>query len=229
MMHKTVVIIGASKGIGAELIQSFASIEGFRVIGFARNMQSQREKWESNQNVQCIDIDLASENFKSHISEVLKNEKIDFLINNAGLLVNKPFMELTSSDIIDSYRVNVLSVFSSIQALLPLMTDQGHIVNISSMGGFQGTMKFSGLAAYSSSKAALVNLTEMLAEEFKHTQLKFNCLCLGAVQTEMLQAAFPGYEAPVKPNEMAEYISEFTRNAWRFMNGKIIPVSLSTP
>ncbi len=90
-------------------------------------------------------------------------------------------------------------------------------------------MKFAGLAAYSSSKAALVNLTEMLAEEYKHTQLKFNCLCLGAVQTEMLQAAFPGYEAPVQPAEMAEYISDFTRNAWRWMNGKVIPVSLSTP
>lgn len=228
-MHKTVVIIGASKGIGAALIQSFASIENMHVIGFARNMQLQREKWSSNSNIECIDIDLTAENYKTQIEECLKNEQIDFLINNAGLLVNKPFMELTSTDILDSYKVNILSVFSTIQALLPLMSSHGHIVNISSMGGFQGTMKFAGLAAYSSSKAALVNLTEMLAEEYKHTQLKFNCLCLGAVQTEMLEAAFPGYEAPVQPDEMAEYISDFTLNAWRWMNGRIIPVSLSTP
>jgi short-subunit dehydrogenase len=228
-MLKTVVIVGASKGIGAELMESFASIDGFRVFGFARNMQLQREKWSLNPFVHCLDIDLTSENLQLQILDVLKNEKVDFLINNAGLLVNKPFMELTPSDILESYKVNVLSVFTTIQAILPLMNNQGHIVNISSMGGFQGTMKFAGLAAYSSSKAALVNLTEMLAEEYKHTQLKFNCLCLGAVQTEMLQAAFPGYEAPVQPSEMAEYISDFTRNAWRWMNGKVIPVSLSTP
>ena len=228
-MLKTVVIVGASKGIGAELMESFASIDGFRVFGFARSMQLQREKWSLNPLVHCLDIDLTSENLQLQILDVLKNEKVDFLINNAGLLVNKPFMELTPSDILESYKVNVLSVFSTIQAILPLMNNQGHIVNISSMGGFQGTMKFAGLAAYSSSKAALVNLTEMLAEEYKHTQLKFNCLCLGAVQTEMLQAAFPGYEAPVQPAEMAEYISDFTRNAWRWMNGKVIPVSLSTP
>jgi short-subunit dehydrogenase len=228
-MLKTVVIVGASKGIGAELMESFASIDGFRVFGFARNMQLQREKWSLNPFVHCLDIDLTSENLQLQILDVLKNEKVDFLINNAGLLVNKPFMELTPSDILESYKVNVLSVFTTIQAILPLMNNQGHIVNISSMGGFQGTMKFAGLAAYSSSKAALVNLTEMLAEEYKHTQLKFNCLCLGAVQTEMLQAAFPGYEAPVQPAEMAEYISDYTRNAWRWMNGKVIPVSLSTP
>lgn len=228
-MLKTVVIVGASKGIGAELMESFASIDGFSVFGFARNMQLQREKWSLNPFVHCLDIDLKSENLQLQILDVLKNEKVDFLINNAGLLVNKPFMELTPSDILESYKVNVLSVFTTIQAILPLMNNQGHIVNISSMGGFQGTMKFAGLAAYSSSKAALVNLTEMLAEEYKHTQLKFNCLCLGAVQTEMLQAAFPGYEAPVQPAEMAEYISDFTRNAWRWMNGKVIPVSLSTP
>ena len=228
-MLKTVVIVGASKGIGAELMESFASIDGFRVFGFARNMQLQREKWSLNPLVHCLDIDLTSENLQLQILDVLKNEKVDFLINNAGLLVNKPFMELTPSDILESYKVNVLSVFTTIQAILPLMNNQGHIVNISSMGGFQGTMKFAGLAAYSSSKAALVNLTEMLAEEYKHTQLKFNCLCLGAVQTEMFQAAFPGYEAPVQPAEMAEYISDFTRNAWRWMNGKVISVSLSTP
>lgn len=228
-MLKTVVIVGASKGIGAELMESFASIDGFRVFGFARNMQLQREKWSLNPLVHCLDIDLTSENLQLQILDVLKNEKVDFLINNAGLLVNKPFMELTPSDILESYKVNVLSVFTTIQAILPLMNNQGHIVNISSMGGFQGTMKFAGLAAYSSSKAALVNLTEMLAEEYKHTQLKFNCLCLGAVQTEMLEAAFPGYEAPVQPDEMAEYISDFTLNAWRWMNGRIIPVSLSTP
>jgi short-subunit dehydrogenase len=105
----------------------------------------------------------------------------------------------------------------------------GHVVNISSMGGFQGTVKFSGLSTYSSSKAALVNLTEMLAEEFKETKVKFNCLCLGAVQTKMLEKAFPGYQAPITAEKMAEYIVDFTLNSHNWLNGKIIPVSMTTP
>jgi hypothetical protein len=56
-----------------------------------------------------------------------------------------------------------------------------------------------------------------------------NCLCLGAAQTEMLEAAFPGYQAPVSAAEMAEFIGDFALNGSRWMNGKILPVSLSTP
>jgi NAD(P)-dependent dehydrogenase (short-subunit alcohol dehydrogenase family) len=104
-----------------------------------------------------------------------------------------------------------------------------HIVNISSMGGFQGSMKFAGLAAYSTSKAALCCFTELFAEEYKETNIRMNCLCLGAVQTEMLAEAFPGYNAPIQPKEMAKFIVDFAENASRFINGKIIPVSLSTP
>jgi NAD(P)-dependent dehydrogenase (short-subunit alcohol dehydrogenase family) len=104
-----------------------------------------------------------------------------------------------------------------------------HIVNISAIGGFQGSVKFAGLAAYSTSKAAVCSFTELFAEEYKDTSIKMNCLCLGAAQTEMLEEAFPGYEAPVSAEKMAEYITDFALNADQWMNGKIIPVSLSTP
>ena len=150
------------------------------------------------------------------------------MINNAGTLINKAFHELTHKDLTESYQVNVIGVIQSVQAVLPFM-NKSHIVNISSMGGFQGTMKFPGLAAYSTSKAALCSFTELFAEEYKETELKMNCLCLGAVQTEMLEEAFPGYKALLQPEEMAEYIVDFTINGGRFMNGKIIPVSLTTP
>ncbi len=138
-------------------------------------------------------------------------------------------MELTRAEITHTYEVNVIGVMQAIQACLPQLGKSSHVVNISSMGGFQGTMKFPGLSAYSPSKAALVSLTELLAEEYKDSGICFNCLCLGAVQTEMLEAAFPGYVAPHSANEMAAYISDFALTAHRFMNGKIIPVSLSTP
>jgi short-subunit dehydrogenase len=168
---------------------------------------------------------------KEDLSEILtKYSEIDYVVNNAGLLINKAFLELTEKDIQTSYDVNVIGVMKSLQIVLPKMfTSGGHVVNISSMGGFQGTVKFSGLSTYSSSKAALVSLTEMLAEEYKESKVKFNCLCLGAVQTEMLEKAFPGYQAPISATKMAEYIVNFTLNAFNWINGKVIPVSLSTP
>jgi NAD(P)-dependent dehydrogenase (short-subunit alcohol dehydrogenase family) len=90
-------------------------------------------------------------------------------------------------------------------------------------------MKFAGLSAYSTSKAAVASLTELLAEEYKESGIAFNCLCLGAVQTEMLEKAFPGYQAPLNPVEVAKYIADFTQNAHNYLKGKIIPVSLTNP
>ena len=88
----------------------------------------------------------------------------------------------------------------------PKLSSSSHVVNISSIGGLANTSKFPGLSAYSSSKGALNILTEMLAEEYKETSIKFNTLALGAVQTEMLEEAFPGYNAPISPNEVSKFI-----------------------
>ena len=229
-MMRSAIVIGASKGIGAELVNLLAQNPSIQVLALARNIQSEN-KWEAYKNVQVHNFDLQSENAKVELLNILSTvSSIDYVINNAGYLVNKPFLELSREEILDSYTVNVLGVMATLQVIIPKMLPiGGHIVNISSMGAFQGTVKFAGLSTYSSSKAALTNLTEMLAEEFKDTSLKFNCLCLGAVQTEMLAKAFPGYLAPVTALEMAEYIVDFTLNQSKWMNGKIIPVSLSTP
>ena len=176
-------------------------------------------------------FDLQNENARLKATSIFNSiEKIDVLINNAGKLVNKPFLELTSDEISSCYQVNVIGVMQTVQAAIPKMIETGgHIVNISSMGGFQGSVKFAGLSAYSTSKAAVCSFTELFAEEYKETKIKMNCLCLGAAQTEMLEEAFPGYIAPVSAEKMAEYISDFALNANQWINGKIIPVSLSTP
>lgn len=97
------------------------------------------------------------------------------------------------------------------------------------MGGVQGSVKFPGLAAYSSSKAAVINLTELLAEEYKDSGISFNVLALGAVQTEMLEEAFPGYKASISAVEMANYIFDFSLNGQKYYNGKLLQVSNSTP
>ena len=104
-----------------------------------------------------------------------------------------------------------------------------HILNISSIGGITGTSKFPGLSAYSSSKGALSILTECLALELKEKNIAVNALALGAVQTEMLYKAFPNYKAPLSAKQMAEYIADFAVSGQKYFNGKVLPVSLSTP
>lgn len=230
MMNKTIVVVGASQGIGAEIIRSLAKDSSNRIIALAR-FTKDAHIFEDFKNVQSIKIDLAANNFKDQLFPIFDQlSSIDILINNAGYLVNKPFLEIQKEELINSYQINVLSVFETMQLAVPKMLQKGgHIVNISSMGGFQGTVKFAGLSAYSTSKAAVVSLTELFAEEFKDTNIKANCLCLGAVQTDMLAQAFPGFEAQVSATSMAEYIVDFALNAQKWMHGRVIPVSLTTP
>ena len=228
-MPKTIVVVGASRGIGLEVVKHLAQDSTNTIYCFARSFESKNpfSEWS---NVTTFPLDLSLDTVRIEVEGFIAQlPLIDILINNAGHIIVKPFLELTHEELILSYQVNVIGVMQTIQACIPKMAKQSHIVNISSMGGFQGSMKFSGLSAYSTSKAALVSLTELLAEEFKETTIKINCLCLGSVQTEMLETAFPGYKAPLEPEEMAEYICDFALNAHRFMHGRIIPVSLTTP
>lgn len=230
MHKKTVVIVGASRGIGEAMVNLFAQKDNFSIHALSRSSDAMKEKFNLLQNVTCHAFDL-EKSVRQNASEIFnKLEKIDILINNAGKLINKPFSELTEKEISSCYQVNVIGVMETVQAAIPKMLDSGgHIVNISSMGGFQGSVKFPGLSAYSTSKAAVCSFTELFAEEYKNSKIKMNCLCLGAAQTEMLEEAFPGYKAPVSAEKMAEFIVEFAQNDHQWFNGKIIPVSLSTP
>lgn len=229
-MNKNIVVIGASRGIGSELVLQLAEKISHTVYAFSRDLKAMEKRFAQCHNVFSYPLDLQAKDLKSSFSsQIATIGSIDILIYNAGYLVNKPFLQLTQTDIHSSYQVNVMSAFEIIQAAMPYFVHKAHVVSISSMGGVQGTIKFSGLSSYSTSKAALVSLTELLSEEFKDTQWSFNCLALGAAQTEMLEAAFPGYRAPVSASEMASYIAEFSLTAHKFIRGKIIPVSLSTP
>lgn len=230
MSKKTIVIVGASKGIGRSLVKNLASNTDNTVIALSRGIQEMNNNFAECENVKSFEFDL-QQPVKAQIQSIISSVgTIDILINNAGHLVNKPFLELSSKELQDSYQVNVIGVIETVQEFFPHMNPNGaHIVNISSMGGFQGTVKFPGLVAYSTSKAALCSFTELFAEEFKESPTKMNCLCLGAAQTEMLEKAFPGYKAPVSADKMAEFIADFALKGNQWFNGKILPVSLSTP
>ena len=235
-MAKKVIVTGASRGIGFELVQKYAEA-GHEVIALSRNSDRLEQLKEAclqlnpKAQVHILSFDLAKEDIAAQLMPFIESsfQHVDILINNAGALIAKPFIEISAEELERIYHVNVLSVFKLTQELIPKFSNNAHIVNISSVGGIQGSVKFSGLSAYSSSKAALVALTECLAEEYKETDLAFNCLALGAVQTEMFEEAFPGYQAPTSANDMADYLYDFSINGQNFYKGKVLNVSKSTP
>ncbi|WP_299625562.1 SDR family oxidoreductase [uncultured Tenacibaculum sp.] len=227
-MSKHIVITGTSRGIGFKLALQFAE-SGHKVLALSRNTSSLEKV--NHPNITTLATDLSDENSILTAASYVKENwgSVDILINNAGMLINKPFEELNTDDFLKVYQVNVFGVASLTKYILPFMKTGSHVVTVSSMGGIQGSMKFPGLAAYSSAKGAVITLSELLAEEYKEQQIAFNVLALGAVQTEMLEEAFPGYQAPLTAKEMADYIYNFALTANKFYNGKVLQVSSSTP
>ncbi|MET1260362.1 SDR family oxidoreductase [Flagellimonas sp. DF-77] len=226
-MAKRIIVTGTSRGIGFELVRLFAEA-GHQVLALSRNSSTVNAL--DHRNIQCISCDIANSADLDQVSKIISDwDSVDILINNAGRLLHKPFSETTAEDFESVYKVNVFGLAELTRRALPKMGASSHVVTISSMGGIQGSMKFPGLSAYSSSKAAVITLTELWAEEFKETGPSFNVLAIGAVQTEMLAEAFPGYEAPLSALEMAEYIQSFALTGHRYYNGKVLQVSSSTP
>ena len=234
-----ILITGTSRGIGFEMVKYLTKEPGHKIIMVSRNSEKLNElasycKTEQpySQIIPLV-FDLSKTESFHELYTLITDETdaIDVLINNAGYLINKPFEELSASEVAQIYRVNVLGPIELIKTCLPLLekSEKAHVVNISSIGGFQGSVKFPGLASYASRKAAIASLTECLAEEYKESRIKFNCLALGAVATEMLAEAFPGYEAPTTAQEMGKFIADFALSGHHFFNGKILPVSQSTP
>ena len=226
---KNIIITGTSRGIGFEMVSILAKL-GHHVLALSRNDKPVNEL--NFENVRAFAFDITSEDSLLKAENYIQQHwqsRVDVIINNAGTLLNKPFEETSWEDFREVYRVNLFGAAELIRKFLPFMDKDAHVVNVSSMGGIQGSMKFPGLAAYSSSKGALLTLTELLAEEYKDKGPSFNALALGAVQTEMLEEAFPGYEAPVSAKEMAGYIADFGLKGHKLYNGKILQVSNSTP
>lgn len=227
-----IIINGGTRGIGKEVVFCLAKDVNNKIIVTGRSENALKNLSDKFKNVRTLALDLSifdeqSTTFMDMVS--LNFMKVDILINMAGLLVAKEFMQIANEDARLMMETNFFGPASVIRLLKPLMPSGSHIVNISSMGGFQGSSKFSGMSYYSASKAALACLTECLAKEFRESGIKVNCLALGSVQTEMLAEAFPGYKAPVDAIEMAEFISDFALTGHKFFNGKILPVAVNNP
>ena len=235
-----VIVTGASRGIGREVARLFALDKKAFTLVISRNSEQlealKKECTAKDRSVKLIpvpndlthlpsDNDFIVNTIQPHV------DHIDVLINNAGYLKKKSFQETRSGDVEQMLAINFTAAAELIKKLIPFLGKKGasHVVNISSMGGVQGSVKFCGMAYYSASKSALATLTECLAEEFRETPISFNCLAFGAVQTEMLTEAFPGYKAPLSVKDAATFVVDFALGGHKFFNGKILPVSVSTP
>ena len=225
-----IVITGCSKGIGHELVKSWS--KNHMVYGISRNsekLESLKSSLTCPANFNYLTKDVVNLNQKD-INDFIKDSKVDVLVNNAGHLINKPFSEIKYDEYRELMDVNFWGAFNLSQLLVKKLSNaNGQIINISSMGGINYTSKFPGLSLYSSSKAALSVFTECLAVELQSEQIKVNALALGAVETEMLNNAFPGYVADTKAHEMASFIVEFAKSASNIINGQVIRVSKSNP
>ena len=232
-----IIITGASSGIGFEAVLDLTANKENNVIALARSADKLRRLHEISTDLNFdggklypAQFDIVYDNYETLIPFIKsKFDKVDILINNAGALINKPFMETNAEEFASMLQTNVLGHVNMIKSIVPLMTEGGHIVNIGSMGGVQGSVKFPGLSAYSASKGALAVLTEVLAEELKEQNIKVNCLALGSAQTEMFEEAFPDAQAGTLAFEMGRYIAEFAQNGSKYYNGKILPVANTTP
>lgn len=232
-----IIITGASSGVGFEAAIELAASGKHKIIALARSQDKLERLLEITHSlapeaqIYAIAFDIVHDDYAGLLQFISANfdSRVDVLINNAGVLINKPFTELTETDFVEMLQSNYLGHVRIIQAMIGLMPAASHILNIGSMGGFQGSAKFVGLSAYSASKAALHNLTECLAQELATQDIRVNCLALGSAQTEMLEKAFPGYQSPIMAFEMGKYIADFATTGHRFFNGKILPVALSTP
>lgn len=232
-----IIITGASSGVGFEAVLELILSGKHKVIALARSQDKLEKLLEiahglnPEAEIFALAFDIVNDDYTGLQQFIAGNfdNRVDILINNAGMLINKPFEQLLEMDFVEMLQSNFIGHVRMIQAMTPLMPAGSHIVNIGSMGGFQGSVKFPGLSAYSASKAALHTLTECLAFELAEKEIKVNCLALGSAQTEMLEAAFPGYESPVMAFEMGKYIADFSITGSRFFNGKVLPVAVTTP
>jgi 3-oxoacyl-[acyl-carrier protein] reductase len=222
-----ILITGISRGIGKELLR--LAVDSSSITKIIACSSSDSMPVDSDK-IQYLQLDFTDDKSIELLCNTVGGENINFLINNAGYLHQELFKNMDVANAKKMFNVNFWGPYQLIKGLLSnLISGGAHVVNIGSMGGFQGSGKFPGLAAYSSSKAALASMTECLAAEHKDENVSFNCLALGAVDTEMLKKAFPTYHAGVTAYSMASYIFNFTLYSGKVFRGKVLPVSIGTP
>lgn len=185
---KTLLITGASSGVGLSLVHYLK--DSFTIIAAARRLDAMREAFAAYPNVHPYELDLRD---AANIAAVLgavqeAHGAIPYLINNAGLNVAAPVIDLAEEGLEASLQVNAVAPLLLMQAFLPSMkaNNFGRVINVTSGAPFNC---FPGYAAYSASKAALNALTVTAAKEVADLDIKINLMSPGPVRSEMAPSA----------------------------------------
>jgi NAD(P)-dependent dehydrogenase (short-subunit alcohol dehydrogenase family) len=222
----SVLVTGAGRGIGLEVVKAFLKTTNHPVIAITRNPM-ELIKIE-NDNLKIIHGDILVK-YQETLNQIYSAQtKLAIIINNAAMAINKSITDVSDEDIKATMDLNFSLPYRLIRDLLPIMAPGTHIVNISSMSGYQGSKKFKGLSLYSASKSALAALSECIAEEWSEKKIYCNCLALGAVQTDMIKVTIPGLMPSVSAQDMGLYICDFSKTGSKYFNGQIIPVTQTT-
>jgi 3-oxoacyl-[acyl-carrier protein] reductase len=230
-----VIVTGAARGVGRATVLALVRDHGCTVLAVSRDAAAlsslEKEAASERGGVEVLVQDVGAADAALHVKEAVKGRRVLAVVHNAALLHNKTMGGHERDELMRLFVVNTIAPLELTQALVGELAGDppGHVVHIGSMGGSQDSSKFPGLVAYSASKAALACMAQCLAEEFKEVGIRSNCLALGAVNTEMLRSAFPGYQAPVEAGAVGAYVADFALNGHKLFNGKVLPLALSTP
>ena len=200
-MSKVWFITGASKGLGLTLVKKLLH-QGYRVAATSRNKAAfDKEIPVDTAEFLPLDMDLTdSDDVQRAINDAVAHfGTIDVVVNNAGYAVMGALEELSTEEVHTNFNVNVYGLLSVIRCVLPVMRKQasGHIINISSVGGFVGN--FPGFGIYCATKFAVQGLSEALSEEVKPMGIKTTLVSPGYFRTEFLSQ-----ESLIGPNRTLE-------------------------
>lgn len=235
LRSKIILITGSSRGIGRETARIASKHYGAKVILHGKTRSGQLEKLAEELNAEYIACDTGDKKAViTTVNDIIKKTgRIDGLINSAGIVRPKPFLETGDEDWIEEYRTNLLGVVHFCQAVIPQMKKQkyGRIANVSSIRGIPPLASNRGIS-YSASKAAVINLTSSLAKEYA-PYITVNSVAPGFINTDITQfwndkvwqqAKTSLAERIGEPSDIAEALLFLVSDRASFITGQTIVV-----
>jgi|CXWL01.1.fsa_nt_gi NAD(P)-dependent dehydrogenase (short-subunit alcohol dehydrogenase family) len=232
MKTGAVVITGGGRGIGAACAEAFFRL-GRPVVIVSRTARQLKEAARKiigstgEKRVLAMPGDVGDEAFSRRVFAAARKRfgSVDVLINNAAVLIKKPFLDTSAAEWDSVMRANLRGPFLFSREFLRAAKKGGVIVNVGSLGGIQGTEKFPGLCAYTVSKYGVTGLTEALAVEARPLGVSVFCVAPGAVDTVMLRKAAPGLKAGAVPADVAKVIADLVSSSSPdLLSAAIIPM-----
>jgi len=223
------LITGGGSGIGAACAREFF-LRGRPVVIVGRTairLKRTARALGGGERVLTLAGDAGDERFARRVFAAARKRfgAVDILVNNAAVLVKKPFLKTSAAEWDATMRTNLRGPFLFSREFLRAAKRGRAIVNIGSLAGVQGTSKFPGLSAYTVSKYGITGLTAALAAEARPLGVAVFCVAPGAVDTAMLCRAAPGLKAGAVPADIARVVVELAEtHRSDFLSGAVIPL-----